>query len=70
MKLKFIFPIALIALMFASCEKCMECTYVQLDGTLVSQEKCGNKDEIEAFENEVEDEAYEHREHPECSHYK
>lgn len=34
---------------FASCEKCVECTY-DVNGTPVTNELCGNNDEVEAFE--------------------
>lgn len=70
MKRVFAFLSLLTILFFSSCERCMECSYTQLDGELFITEKCGNKDDVEAFENEMEEEAYEHRERPECSVYK
>jgi hypothetical protein len=47
----------------------MECSYTQLDGEVIISEKCGNSEDLESFENEMEEDAYEHREHPSCTTY-
>lgn len=57
------------AVFFSSCERCMECSYTQLDGEVIISEKCGNSEDLESFENEMEEDAYEHREHPSCTTY-
>ncbi|MFK7948264.1 MAG: hypothetical protein AB8G11_11775 [Saprospiraceae bacterium] len=38
---------------FASCEKCVECTY-DVNGTSFPSELCGNSDEVEAFQTAAE----------------
>lgn len=44
--------VAVAALSFTSCEKCVKCSY-ELDGvTYDSAELCGKKSEVEALEDE------------------
>lgn len=61
MKILSLFALLAITISLSSCDRCMTCSYMEYQGEEITEEQCGNGEEIEAFSKEIERKSEENR---------